>query len=310
MDATHEFATRRKRHKSMNTGVLIAIAAVVVIGGGLGMFVYVSRARRDVRDGVGFVANETMQRDADARASESTNDVLVGVGGREVERAARDERLGRPRPIVPFEAASPPPPQTWTAPDIDLIGQTRRQFLNRSIVGMMVLALGTFGLSILGLLWPPQTKGGGSKIIAGKKSDLINTLRATKTPVYNAEGKFYLNEYDPAFVNDAMKQVYRSDVVDGVVATGLIALWQKCPHLGCRVPWCPSSQWFECPCHGSQYNKVGQKRGGPAPRGMDIFPIKMDGEQVIVDVTGGLRAQGVPVGTNTTGQEPEGPHCV
>lgn len=295
----------------MNTGVLIAITAVVVVGGGLGLFVYVSRARRDSRDGVGYVSSETMARDVAQRAASEGDDVVAAdVTGRDVERAARDERLGRTRALVPFEAAPSPPPQTWTPPDADLIGQTRRQFLNRGIVSMMVLALATFGLAILGFLWPPQSKGGGSKIIAGKKNDLLGTLRATKTPVYNAEGKFYLNEFDPAFVNDATKRSYRSDVVDGIAASGMIALWQKCPHLGCRVPWCASSQWFECPCHGSQYNKVGQKRGGPAPRGMDIFPIKMDGEQVIVDVTGGLRAQGVPVGTNTTGQEPEGPHCV
>ena len=44
---------------------------------------------------------------------------------------------------------------------------------------------------------------------------------------------------------------------------GLIASYQKCPHLGCRVPQCTSSQWFECGCHGSQYNRVGEKKGGP-----------------------------------------------
>ena len=44
---------------------------------------------------------------------------------------------------------------------------------------------------------------------------------------------------------------------------GYVALYQKCVHLGCRVPWCRDSQWFECPCHGSKYNRVGEKRGGP-----------------------------------------------
>ena len=54
---------------------------------------------------------------------------------------------------------------------------------------------------------------------------------------------------------------------------GYVALYQKCVHLGCRVPWCESSQWFECPCHGSKYNRVGEKQGGPAPRGLDRFPL-------------------------------------
>ena len=85
-------------------------------------------------------------------------------------------------------------------------------------------------------------------------------------------------------------------------------LFQTCPHLGCRVPNCDSSQWFECPCHGSRYNRVGETRGGPAPRGMDRFPSTVSGGVLEVDT--GIRIQGPPIGTNTTGQEPEGPSCL
>jgi cytochrome b6-f complex iron-sulfur subunit len=79
-------------------------------------------------------------------------------------------------------------------------------------------------------------------------------------------------------------------------------------HLGCKVPWCKSSQWFECPCHGSQYNRVGEKKGGPAPRGLDRFAVTVDGGFVTVD--SGQRTDGPAIGVNTTGQEAEGPHCV
>ena len=64
----------------------------------------------------------------------------------------------------------------------------------------------------------------------------------------------------------------RRDRCSSACEQGIVALYQKCPHLGCRVPECVTSQWFECPCHGSQYNQVGEKKGGPAPRGMDRFP--------------------------------------
>jgi cytochrome b6-f complex iron-sulfur subunit len=75
------------------------------------------------------------------------------------------------------------------------------------------------------------------------------------------------------------------------------------------VPQCLSSQWFECGCHGSQYNRVGEKKGGPAPRGMDHFAAEITpAGDVIVDT--GTVWQGRPIGTNTTGQEAEGPHCV
>ncbi len=102
--------------------------------------------------------------------------------------------------------------------------------------------------------------------------------------------------------------IYKESVLAGM-RRGLIASYQKCPHLGCRVPQCTSSQWFECGCHGSQYNRVGEKKGGPAPRGMDHFPLEFSAAgDVLVDT--GTIVQGVPIGVNTTGQEAEGPHCV
>jgi cytochrome b6-f complex iron-sulfur subunit len=103
------------------------------------------------------------------------------------------------------------------------------------------------------------------------------------------------------------KSVYEGSVLGGM-EKGIVALYQKCVHLGCRVPWCATSQWFECPCHGSQYNRVGEKKGGPAPRGLDRFAVTVTGSKVTVDT--GLITQGPPIGTNTTGQEAEGPHCV
>jgi cytochrome b6-f complex iron-sulfur subunit len=103
------------------------------------------------------------------------------------------------------------------------------------------------------------------------------------------------------------KAVYSPPELNGMEA-GYVALYQKCPHLGCRVPSCVTSQWFECPCHGSQYNQVGEKKGGPAPRGMDRFPMEAKNDTLTVDT--GTVIPGPPIGTNTTGQEVEGPHCI
>ena len=41
---------------------------------------------------------------------------------------------------------------------------------------------------------------------------------------------------------------------------------------------------------------------------MDHFPVTVNGGVVEVDT--GFRVDGAPIGTNTTGQEAEGPHCV
>jgi cytochrome b6-f complex iron-sulfur subunit len=168
----------------------------------------------------------------------------------------------------------------------ELIGHTRRQFLNRSALGLLGLGLAAFSGSVLAFLWPRLGAGFGSKIRVGTLDDILATVRDTRQPLYVPAGRFYV-------------------VPSGA---GVEALYQKCPHLGCRVPWCGSSQWFECPCHNSMYNRVGEKKLGPAPRGMDRFPVAYDGNVVVVD-TGTLVA-GPPIGTNTTGQEAEGPHCI
>ena len=38
----------------------------------------------------------------------------------------------------------------------------------------------------------------------------------------------------------------------------------KCTHLGCRLDWNPEESSWECPCHGSGYNKDGKIKHNPA----------------------------------------------
>jgi Rieske Fe-S protein len=87
-----------------------------------------------------------------------------------------------------------------------------------------------------------------------------------------------------------------------------IALSWKCPHLGCRVPWCDSSKEFECPCHGSVFNRVGEYREGPAPRGMDRFAVTTEGGVLVIDPSTVIK--GPPPGPETIDEPPAGPRCV
>ena len=76
---------------------------------------------------------------------------------------------------------------------------------------------------------------------------------------------------------------------------GLLALWWKCPHLGCTVPWVPTFTWpdpttgsdklgwFRCPCHGSTYTDAGVRVFGPAPRSLDTMAITVEGGRIVVD---------------------------
>ncbi len=86
---------------------------------------------------------------------------------------------------------------------------------------------------------------------------------------------------------------------------GLLALWWKCPHLGCTVPWKPNFQWpdpttgadkkgwFRCPCHGSTYTDAGIRVFGPAPRSLDTMDLTVSADgRVSVDT--GSTTKGTP----------------
>jgi cytochrome b6-f complex iron-sulfur subunit len=271
------------------------------------MFVTTAR-RRDEGKAIGRLSRETLQRD---RSEESAVPVLGGPEpaarpGREIERLATLERTEQDTLPATTEPAGPLmlPPM-----DPETLGVTRRQFLNRGIVTAFGIGLGGFGLSLLAMLWPSLSGGFGSKIKAGALDDILAQIRDKRTPFYSAEGRFYINPYPKEDVSKAKAISAYGPVLPGY-EQGVVALYQRCVHLGCRVPWCVTSQWFECPCHGSQYNRVGEKKGGPAPRGLDRFTPEIVGDSIIVNTSTSGIIQGPPIGTNTTGQEAEGPHCV
>ena len=282
----------------MNAFIVIAIVLVVVLAA---VALLGAVRRRDTGEAVGSLANETLKRDRQARKV-SQAEADQRLVGRDVERAAALER----RAGDEVAAVAPSAPVAWTPPDPETFGVTRRQFLNRSVFALMGLGITVFGVAIVGFLWPSGSSGFGSKIRIGKVSDVKADIEANDGFLYRPEGRMWITEY-PASALSKAEQVYLPSQLTGMEA-GLVALYQKCPHLGCRVPECKSSQWFECPCHGSQYNQAGEKKGGPAPRGMDGFAMEITGGALVVNT--GQIIQGAPIGTNTTGQEAEGPHCI
>jgi cytochrome b6-f complex iron-sulfur subunit len=191
-------------------------------------------------------------------------------------------------------------------PDPEALGVTRRQFFNRGILATQSLVLGTFSVAVIAFLWPSLSGGFGGKVKAGDIKDILTQIAEKKQPFYVPEARSYINPYPDSALPKA-KKVYSEALLPELEA-GIVVLFQKCVHLGCRVPWCQTSQWFECPCHGSKYNRVGEKKGGPAPRGLDRFPAEVTGGTVVINT--GITIQGPPIGTNTTGQEAEGPNCV
>lgn len=87
----------------------------------------------------------------------------------------------------------------------------------------------------------------------------------------------------------------------------VLALSEKCTHLGCRVPFCESSGRFECPCHGTVFSRAGDYIAGPAPRGMDRYAVEeVDG---LLYVETGERIDGPAPGSKLVDEPPRGPAC-
>jgi cytochrome b6-f complex iron-sulfur subunit len=285
----------------MSTVTILAIAIpILVVLAGLVLFA--ASQRRDTGVATSALSRETTKRDRGRVTPEEEGEAHVATG-REVELAAVAARRAESAPV---KAADAKPPVAWVPPDSETVDFTRRQFFNRSIVTVFAFGLSGFGASVLAFLWPSNTGGFGSAINVGSIDDIKQAIADGNGFAYYPEGRMWVTEYPSEALSKA-EGVYSPQELSGMEA-GVVALYQKCPHLGCRVPSCETSQWFECPCHGSQYNQVGEKKGGPAPRGMDRFAMSVDGNNLTVDT--GTVIQGPSIGTNTTGQEAEGPHCV
>jgi cytochrome b6-f complex iron-sulfur subunit len=276
----------------------IVIPALVVLSA---IAIFAASRRGDATSAEGRLSRETVKRDSGPAVMSDSAEPAV-ITGKEVEKAAAIERVGGE-----LEAVGTGAPVPWTPPDEEAVGVARRQFLNRSIVGLMGFSLSSFGAACIAFLYGGAGGGGfGSKITLGKVTDIEAAVDSSNGFFYFPEGRMWVTKFPPGSLKKA-EEVYSGPELAGM-RSGLVALYQKCPHLGCRVPQCLTSQWFECPCHGSQYNRVGEKRGGPAPRGMDRFAMEVNDGVFLVDT--GPIIQGPPIGTNTTGQEAEGPNCI
>ncbi|HEY7477055.1 MAG TPA: Rieske 2Fe-2S domain-containing protein [Actinomycetota bacterium] len=179
---------------------------------------------------------------------------------------------------------------------------SRRDFFRRSLVVSVLVFGAEFGAGTIAFLWPNLRGGFGSVITAGDLSELQAEAEEVGY-VYNGAGRFYLVPW-----NGQPGEGAADYPAEFVTTDGLMPLYQRCVHLGCRVPFCAQSKWFECPCHGSKYNGAGEYQLGPAPRGLDRFKITVENDQVFVDTSEVIL--GPPRGTDTIDQPPQGPFCV
>ena len=193
-------------------------------------------------------------------------------------------------------------------PDPEALDVTRRQFMNRGIVTFMGLGLAGFGASVLAFLWPQLGEGFGAVINLGSTTDVDAKIADGQGFAYYPEGRMWVTHY-PAAALGAARAVYSPPELTSMEA-GYTALYQKCVHLGCRVPQCITVAVVRVPVPRLAVQPQRREEGRPGaarPRPLPASPSTSG--SVTVD-TGRSSSPGPPIGTNTTGQEAEGPHCV
>ena len=114
---------------------------------------------------------------------------------------------------------------------------TRRSFLALLGVGAGLGASGVIGASFLGFLYPNAMKIPPSTFSIGRPEEVLSK-----------EGKVFY---------PAQKVFIETESGKVRVQTAV------CTHLGCTVNMVDTG--YQCPCHGSTYDKHGRNTGGPAP---------------------------------------------
>lgn len=193
---------------------------------------------------------------------------------------------------------------------MDRYDMTRRRFFNRAILAVVGLVVAEFTLTSLAFLWPKLKNGFGSSYNAGKidaiKAEIVQGKTVVPKFFPTAQAWVIPIELDvvPGSSFADLPDVVTGGTDDGI---GLMALWMRCPHLGCRVPECIPSQGFECPCHGSKFNIHGEYFAGPSPRNMDRFAVSSNDKGELIIDTGSVTQ--TARSKTYTAEYPVGPNC-
>jgi cytochrome b6-f complex iron-sulfur subunit len=153
-------------------------------------------------------------------------------------------------------------PEKKSAPAEPATSPGRRTTLFWTVVGLGSVALAELAWIVISFVRPrrrPEAGGDSALVVAGAEADFAPGS-VTAVPA----GRFYLVRLE-----------------DG----GFLALHRRCPHLGCTVPWEEKLQRFVCPCHGSSFDMRGDLQSPPAPRALDLFPVRIENGLVKVDVS-------------------------
>ncbi len=194
-------------------------------------------------------------------ASEKT--VVIGSGAAMSASGGHAVVIAQPRPVAP--------------PILPKV--SRRGVVIVGFWSALGLMLAGIGYTIVDMLYPRGIIPFEREIVVGTVDSLV-----PGKPVKIVDAKTWLVMMDA-------ETARRNNGQEGAI----LALYQKCPHLGCSVPWREDvtredersgesyTGWFLCPCHGSTYSAAGVYVFGPAPRSMDTFLVTITDGKITVN---------------------------
>ena len=133
----------------------------------------------------------------------------------------------------------------------------RREFLQKALALLGLAAAGSFLYPLVKYFSPPPEQSGASRLVLSKK----------EIPAGEAK--------DIVFNNTPGVIINRPD-------KGYIALSRVCTHLGCLVDYQKDKKRFLCPCHAGTYDLSGNVTGGPPPKPLPQFPVRVEGDSIII----------------------------
>jgi cytochrome b6-f complex iron-sulfur subunit len=187
-------------------------------------------------------------------------------------------------------------------------GLSRRQLMRAALgTGIGLWLLETLA-GTLAFAWPNLTSGFGAPIPIGD----LETVKLQNSalpidqgfPAYYPEARAFVVLINPG----QQRFLAGEDTTGDGSALNVRALYQRCPHLGCKPNPCVRNFWMECPCHGSRYDRLGVKiegeQFGPAPRGMDRFSVTVDAAGKLTINTGKITLGPLPIALGQPGVIP------
>ena len=183
-------------------------------------------------------------------------------------------------------------------------GLSRRTLIRRSLGAGVALWLTETLAGSIGFLWPNLAGGFGSEVTLGTLEEVdaspavAGSSLKDGAPAYFQAARTYVQLIDPA------RGFLPGESADGDgTAINVRAIYQRCPHLGCKPNFCTRNYWFECPCHGSRYDRLGIKVDGlgPALRGLDRFSAVVSPDGVLTVNTAKITKGPLPVALGQPG---------